>query len=196
MGRKQKPIIDDLDNGWATVIALDPGGTTGWSVMCVYADSLVDDEVSILRSIAHRAHGQINGTERQQCTDILDLIAAWPYAAVVIESFTLRKFTMSSELLSPVRIGAVIEYALWRGGLGVMPAGRPLFWQSPALAKKTATDERLREWKLWERDGEQHARDADRHAITFLRSAKGRTRIRAAAWPWRYDKNGNMKEDV
>lgn len=186
----------DADNGWVTVVAIDPGGTTGWSVMCVEADALVDPDVSILRSIAHRATGQVDlGNEDAHAAQLVELLAAWPLAAVVIEDFTLRTFKMSRELLSPVRLTAKIEYVLYQGLEDCEPAGRRVFKQQPSQAKSTATDERLRQWGLYIREGGmEHARDADRHAITFLRRAKDKPKIRHAAWPHLYDEVGDLLE--
>lgn len=177
---------------WATVIAIDPGGTTGWSVMCVYTDALSDADVSILKSIAHRAHGQVGGDEDEQARILIELIAAWPGCAVVVEDFVLRKYLKGRELLSPVRITAKVEYAVKRGLEDVQTEPR-LWIQSSSLAKSTATDDRLRQWGLYQREGGlEHARDADRHAITFLRRASERTSIRAKAWPHIYAEDGGL----
>lgn len=186
----------DADNGWITVVAIDPGGTSGWSVMCVEADALVDPDVSILRSISHRASGQVaGGNEDLHARELVDLIAAWPLAAVVIEDFQLRTFKQSRELLSPVRLTAKIDYAIWWGMQDCEPPERRAFRQTPALAKNTATDERLKQWRLYIREGGlEHARDADRHAITFLRRAKDKAKLRHAAWPHMFDEDGDLRE--
>lgn len=42
-------------------------------------------------------------------------------------------------------------------------------YQSAAQAKGVVTDKRLKSWGLWV-PGQQHARDAIRHAVTYLRS--------------------------
>lgn len=184
--------FEDHDNGWTTVIALDPGGTTGWSVMCVDVDALSDPDISILKSISHWAQGQVVGPENDQIKSIVDLLAAWPNAAVVIEDFILRKYVQGRELLAPVRITAAVEYVFWRGAEGIGQPGRPVFKQQPSLAMKTATDDRLRTWDLYLRDGNEHARDATRHAITFLRRASERPQLRHRAWPGWYDTDGDM----
>ena len=162
--------------------------------MCVEADSLVDPDVSVLRSIAHRASGQITaGNEDEHAEEIVGLIAAWPNAAVVIEDFTLRTFKMSRELLSPVRLTAKVEYAMFHGLQGCEPKHRRVFKQQPSMAKSTATDERLKQWGLYIREGGlEHARDADRHAITFLRRAKDKARVRHAGWPHMFDEHGDL----
>lgn len=179
---------------WATVIALDPGGTTGWSVMSVYPDALSDPDVSVLKSITHHAHGQIGGNEDDQADELGDLIAVWPGSTLVIESFTLRKFTQGAELLSPVRITAKVDYIIHSGSRGV--DHHPRQWrQEPSLAKRTATDQRLKDWGLYQREGGlEHARDADRHAITFLRRATSSKQLRHGSWPHLFDKHGRLVE--
>lgn len=180
------PEEDDDLTPWTTVVALDPGGTTGWSVLAVHPESLVDVEIPILANIEHWAQGQSVGHEHKQEAELVELLDAWPDAAVVIERFVLRKMLRGEELLSPVRITAVLEFELSK-------SGRVAFKQQPSEAKGTATDDRLRAWSLYRREGgEEHARDATRHGITFLRRAKERPKLRHMAWPQRYDEKGEL----
>ena len=189
------PRYFDLDNGWATVISIDPGGTTGWSVMCVEPDCLAEADVSVLASIVHYTSGQVDGNENDQAEALVGLISAWPNAAVVVENFTLRTFKQSRELLSPVRITAKIDYVMHRGIEDVHPAGRRIWLQEPSMAKSTATDARLKEWGLYRREGgEEHARDATRHGITFLRRCSDRPALRHKAFPQLYAADGSLVE--
>jgi len=189
------------DTPYITAIWLDPGGTTGWCVMSVLPEALSDPDMRILDNIYHWTSGQIVGPEPDQADEIAELITAWPGALVGIESFELRQFRKDRDLLSPVRIGAMVEWAALRGGGAGVRADAPpavVEWQSPSLAKKTASDDSLKEWGLYRREGgEEHARDATRHAITFYRRCKsgaqgskaGETRarhLRARAWPYRF----------
>lgn len=209
---------DSIDD--PVVVAFDPGGITGWSVMMVEKDCLIDPKVKILSSIKHWAHGQIdcgahmgggpaggnglaNGIsdgESRGVHEMLKLVSMWTGGngiAVVIEDFIIRQYNMSREFLAPVRVTAGVEYGLWLNGLCAGGSGvGGVLKQSPSEAKSTATDERLKDWGLYERDGGmQHARDADRHAITFLRKAKGSgsrsmatkgERLRQTLWPGLY----------
>ena len=43
----------------------------------------------------------------------------------------------------------------------------PQVTQGAGIAKKFATDEKLKDWGMWQR-GERHARDAIRHGVYFL----------------------------
>lgn len=187
----------DVDNGWATVIALDPGGTTGWSVLCVEQDALSDPDVSILKSIAHKAQGQVDLADEDEHVGVLiELLAAWPFAAVVCEDFILRKYVTGRELLSPVRITAKVEYVFKRGLEGIDPPGRRIWLQQPGMAMNTATDARLKAWGLYiSAGGMVHARDATRHAITFLRRCGDKPALRHAAWPMTYGVDGSIEEE-
>lgn len=189
MGKRN--VVEDTceTSGWASVVALDPGGTTGWSVLMVHPEALCEPDVPVLANIEHFVQGQFTGEEDEQARQIMELIECWSDAAVVIEDFTLRTFRMDAELLSPVRITAKVEFGLkfWEGLGGWQRPRIRVFKQQPALAMRTATDARLKEWRLYSAEGaQQHARDATRHGITFLRRAKEKPTLRAEAWPALY----------
>jgi hypothetical protein len=189
-----------------TVISIDPGGVTGWSVMEVHPEALVDTDVSILDNILNRDNGQVRAMpvegpkkpkvrelsrEERACVRAIlnDVILRYPNAAVVIEDFILRRASMDRELLSPVRLTAALEWAI-----DDLPERYELFRQTPAEAKQLATDDRLKNWGLYQRaGGMQHARDADRHSITFLRKAKYSGGVRGEAWPHIYTPDGSLR---
>ena len=172
------------------VVAVDPGGVTGWSVIQVHPEALSDPAIPILANIEHWSHGQIkspaNDTDEQDCvTELVGIVKQWPGCSVLMEDFILRMFSMGRELLAPVRLNAMFAYAL-RTELGMEVTHR----QQPSEAKTIATDIRLKEWGLYEREGGlEHARDADRHAIVWMRKAKDPVRgpaRRALWWPHLY----------
>lgn len=163
-----------------TVVSVDPGGTTGWSVISVHPDALVDPDVAILDNIVHWTHGQFSGDENAQASEVLGLIDSFPGCCVVIEDFILRTSNGGREVLSPVRITARIEFGLYVGG-GLVPS----FRQMPSEAKSVATDARLRDWGFYERKGGlEHARDADRHGLVWLRKCKQHQWMPAQCWPY------------
>lgn len=176
------PVVDEDDgHDYPTVITLDPGGTTGWTVMMVHPDCLTDPDVSILANIMHHEQGQFDGPEVEQAIQIIDLFDAWDTAAIVCEDFQLR--TIAAEL-SPVRIRAMLELHLFREP----DEGRSIFLQMPSMATGTMTDARLKDWKLY-RPGQEHARDSLRHALMFLRRCTDPNqgaRLRKLAWPHIY----------
>lgn len=181
------------------VLALDPGGTTGWTILTCDPRALLPEGPSVLRSVQRWYIGQVDcgstkgnlgnspyagistAGESAGAAVLGRLARNWPGAAIVVESFILRQFSKDQDLLSPQRITAKFEQYLWLDG-------RDYFTQQPSEAKTSATDERLREWGFYTSEGGlRHARDATRHALTFLRRASqpGRkaAELRAAAWP-------------
>lgn len=184
------------------IIAIDPGGTTGWSFMSIRPEALIEQDVAVLDNIILHTHGQVdcggggnvggaNGDsynlENAGISDLIWFMRENPGAFVIIEDFVLRQMNQARHLLSPVRIGKVLEWWLYT-------QGRNYTYQSVSLAKTTASDERLKIWKgrscpdgMYFKDGLQHARDADRHILTFLRRArevgvKG-DKLRQESWP-------------
>lgn len=201
--RRRGYIVDDeISYDAATIVAIDPGGTTGWSLISVHPGCLTESDANILDNIHHHQHGQVDcGSHRGNLAtslhsgistdgefsgvyDLTKFIRQWPVAAVVIEDFTLRQLRMDRELLSPVRITAALGYNLWKDG-------RDYHVQTPTDAKRVCTDERLKNWGLYDPTGGMvHARDADRHAILFLRKCKAKKAFRELAFPHLYGERG------
>lgn len=182
------------DKLWAdpTVFAVDPGGTTGWSVLSVRPEALADPKVLILANITMWQHGQVDClTDELWGVSILQEIAMTvPGSVVLVEQFVIRRFDQKEDFLSPVRITAAFDYALRTR------AGVRTYRQQPSEALRTCTDARLKEWGLYEREGGMgHARDADRHGVLWLRKAKdpkqGRVR-RHEWWPHIYNEDGSI----
>lgn len=190
--RSKGPVWNSLPPS-VEIIGLDPGGTTGWAYMNVAPEALIDPNERILDNIILHSHGQVDCTgflETTGTSDIIRLLSQYPGAFVVIEDFIPRQLNQSREFLSPVRIGAVLRWWL-------SIKGRNFTFQMPSEAKTTATDDRLHAWKgksvprgLYQDDKMVHARDADRHVITFLRKAIGKSDKqqdqREFAWPHLY----------
>jgi hypothetical protein len=146
--------------------------------MQVHPLALVDSEFPILTNIIYNESGQFVGEEPVQALRFISLINGWTGAHVVLEDFVLRQFNQDKDLLSPVRITAMIEYGMFEKRLGVSSR------QQPSEAKNVATDDRLKAWGLYRSEGaQQHARDAVRHAITWMRKCKQDPKLRAECWP-------------
>lgn len=194
-GRKRRTFVDKdpLNVTVAPVIALDPGQTTGWSLMLANPEALIDPESKVLENITTHHHGQVSSLldesthtdgESIAVDDLWSLIEQWPEAAIVMEDFVIRMNDRSRQFLSPVRIMARMDYLLWKHG-------RFAFRQSPADAKNTCSDVRLKEWGFYDSyGGLNHARDADRHALLFLRKCKQNVTMRQNAWPHLFGQGG------
>jgi hypothetical protein len=160
---------DDADQ--YVVVALDPGGTTGWCVIGVHPDAMSGDpQVKILDNVEFWTAGQFVGNEDDQCDEVVELIEAWPSARLVTELFTLRSRVTSPEIFALERMNAILRWAI---------RPRYMVFQQPSLAMTTITDERQKEMGFWI-PGQEHARDATKHALTFLKRQRDR-QIKAAA---------------
>ena len=147
------------DDGYQ-VIAIDPGGTTGWALFQVHPEAMGGDpELRALDNVEFWTAGQFYGKQDDQIDEILELVHSWPNARLVTEDFILRQL---NAVLSPVEINAILRREV-----------RPRYWvKQPAnLALTTVTDDRQKAWGFWV-PGQEHARDAVKHAITFLKRRK------------------------
>lgn len=172
------------------LIAIDPGGTLGFSILVLPRrftdlDILdVDFEVALRRKVMWQ-HGEIytRRDENQAMYVVGKMLEEWPSAAVVLESFVLRpqRREKGEEMISPVRQIAVIKHHLWRWGR--------MCFEQDASFKATMNDDRLHALNVYQRvGGLEHARDADRHALMFLRRIISGTVDRTTVWPHIYQK--------
>lgn len=175
VGRRDEP--EDL--GPAVVVcSYDPGETTGWCVWRAPVATLIGQGTRRTLARSKWALGQIRASEAalragEGDSDMVDKmleIGRWAYEefvheddefVFVYEGFKLRMMSMDDNLLAPVRVNAIFRDRMRGKGL-------QLYQQQPGEAKRVITDARLKEWSVY-KPGMQHARDAERHAILFLR---------------------------
>ena len=138
-------------NTMATILSLDPGGTTGYAVFDV-----VENEFPELLK-----RGQIVGGLKGFIDFVDDVIDNMLIDLVVCESFTLREGIYGADL-SPVSIIGALE--------GMYGKVIPIVYQEPKL-KPLCDDARLKKMGL-HIPGKPHANDAVRHAVIYLRNNK------------------------
>ncbi len=151
------------------VVALDPGGTTGWAVYC--------DEVA--ERDAKRAHspqlflpgfycGEFRKSNHHE--ELFDWLAFEHThdTTVVCESFEFRQNRQRDNinLMSKEYIGVTKLFG--------QTHAVPVVFQTAALGKGFVTDQKLKAMSLWS-PGNKHAMDAMRHLVYFLINKKGRT---------------------
>lgn len=158
-------------------MSFDQGGTTGWSIFGVYMECLRSDDYKILDNIEFWSAGELVGPETNQVEQMLTMAANWPDAHLLLEGFQLRQLTGGSEMLSPVRMEAAFRFGLARDA-----PDRQYIIQLPQLAMETMTDERLQAAGIWV-PGKEHAVDAIRHNLTWLRRAKQIMTVRTSQFP-------------
>lgn len=202
------PDLEDEDYDYEgpnlVVFALDPGITTGWAALKVPVGRLLAVGATRTLSRCRWRHGQIlrsaiggTGALAQAASDSKHVDEIFGHIAHVydefvfnpaeneewegdifvyaIEHFQLRMMSMDSNLLAPVRVEERFLDRLWTRGVTT-----PIFQQSPSDAKRVVTDDRLKDWGMYDRNSGPHARDADRHAILFLRKFSDSSALRAS----------------
>ena len=154
------------------IIALDPGGTTGWCASTFKAKHLSTIKqyglAALDREILAVKWGEFKGSENTQIDRICTMVETGIDSGevdeiiILIEGFILRQKRKDPSLLAPVRVTAKVDYAnhrYWQ---------LPLVYQQPSLAKTAMPNARLKRYKMYAR-GMPHARDATRHNVTLVR---------------------------
>lgn len=146
------------------VVSFDPGGTTGWAVFSVHEIAMLDPEYPILSNVDFWQAGQFSGPLNSQASEMVGLAEAWDEADLVCEDFLLKAFLPGREVLDPVRLNAIFEFAV---------SPRPVSYQMPGLALGSITDDRLKDMGYYNPlIGKEHARAAVKHALVWLRRRK------------------------
>ena len=142
------------------ILSFDPGGTTGFAIL-----GYDKSDVWLIES------GQI--------PDGLDGFIEWwieteidpTEFTLVCESFSLREGIHGVNLAPCYVIGA----------LQALSIGEKVYYQSPTF-KGFCDNEALRSLDMWIK-GQQHARDAIRHAIAYLRTKERHIPTLKKGWP-------------
>lgn len=177
MSRTYK-ALDDCDT---VIVGIDPGVTTGLSVIAFRSDNIpmpADIEHWGSDQISYGGSGNAediveirNGNVEQEICDkiakeIHSLATQWRGRKVIvaIEDFIVRQQNSTREFLAPVRITAGIVQEIYRN------PNVKIVYQTPADGKGVCTDARMDKWGYTIRtQKDRHSRDADRHAILCLR---------------------------
>lgn len=170
------------------VIGIDPGGTTGWCRITVPRTSIFpgtsvfeDDP----REIHEWDYGAFVGPEAKQAVEIARLARetqSLDYGigpAILPEAWDQEPSFKSTdpEALSPCRIGAMLTLLHYQGQMG----DSTLNFQSRTMAMRTATDERLKSWRIYVEH--KDIRAATKHAITGVRRAAEDYAFAKMLWP-------------
>lgn len=168
------------------MIGIDPGVTTGLSVMIVSdlregVEGVMawgSDQLSYGGSgnVRDLYEGDRSFPEQEISEKIAQGILRWgKYNEVylAIEDFIIRQHNSTRDFLAPVRITSGILQAIHKKGVEVN-----LVFQSPSDAKGTCTDDRMDSWGFpIKTQKDRHSRDADRHSILLLRKFMADPRV-------------------
>lgn len=160
---------------WPRVLWFDPGKVTGWCVVWFDPGVILDRSVPLQSGLLAWKAGFLAGPENVQARVMRQMVKVigGPGLCVGAESFVIRQMNMSHEFLSPVRLNARLEFLLDDGVQEQDGEKRRRFlhFQTPADAKSTLTDGRLRALRMYT-PGPEHARDATRHAVLHVRKMR------------------------
>lgn len=166
------------------LMAFDPGGTTGWSFICLPLEAFVLKDISkILQHARFWKHGQVDCSDVNRGAFVIrkNLIDRWPTAALVFESFQIYPGGRKVDL-TPVEFNAIVGHHLWI-------RKRTRHWQQPSMAKRM-TNERMKDLKVYTRvGGLEHARDADRHVVMTIRRCLENKGMKERLWPHEFANN-------
>lgn len=168
------------------VIGIDPGVTTGLSVMIV--SELREGVEGVMAwgsdQISYGGSGNVRdlyeGDESFPEQEISDKIAQgilrwgkYNEVYLAIEDFIIRQHNSTRDFLAPVRITSGVLQAIYKKGVEVK-----LVFQSPSDAKGTCTNDRMDSWGFpIKTQKDRHSRDADRHSILLLRKFMADPRV-------------------
>ena len=189
IGRKEWEHATD-ENTSVALLAFDPGGITGWSMVTTTIGKIMDPTIQAAQVPTAWWHGQIDCTARDKKQvfwreaeaegvaqmERLYEDAPGVHVGVVIEDFLIRRFDKSRPFLSPVRLSSAFDQLMFDRGV----------WtdrQMPSDAMTAITDARLKAWDFYVADGLGHARDADRHMLLFIRRLRSKASLRAKVFP-------------
>lgn len=185
------------------LVTFDPGGTIGWAHIIIDCRAFSRPEHKVLRWLKTWDCGEFEGTEFDQCQEASRLIwrakfGDMPYNTTtdvvsagltrddfVSEDFELMQTIGGKNLLSPVRINAVLDYECKRWGLELNLQRRSM--------RTSVTPERLEMYgfkppgRRWTKSSKgKDAFAAMQHAVVWLRRVKEQTRGR----PWKLSDGG------
>lgn len=143
------------------IIALDPGGTTGWAM---WQDTPFGNAAQFDGLWSNITCGQLGPEPHHLALYELHEHMCTEHYTIVDESFQFRQMDndrTGTNLISREYIGISRLFAAQR------PREVQYLQQSPAQAKGFVSDEKLQIMGLWV-PGQRHARDALRHLVFFL----------------------------
>lgn len=163
------------------LLAVDPGGTIGWARFAVDRHAFSRPENKVMANLRHWDCGELSGTEHEQLVCLVGIMQQMMYGAmpytpdtqVVAEDFELSQLIGGANLLSPVRINAVLHWEAVRLGAKFHTQKRSM--------RTGITRERLRLFGFTRKSYRKDEFAAMQHGVTWLR----RLKIASTRVPWK-----------
>jgi hypothetical protein len=200
-----------------TVIAFDPGETTGWARLSVSASILAREpngptgydhaplhlcltkvnygEIDCRAVISDSAENEVHKHaglnvygESKGVVEMIGMFERESYSVAVIEDFVLDPRKATMGRDLLTPVRIISSFSY---GMWCLGRDSDIFVQNRSPVKTTCTDDRLKRWGLYDRNSGPHARDAVRHGYYFLRNCRGDSgnarELRWRAWPNIFD---------
>jgi hypothetical protein len=168
---------EDEITWWPRVMWVDPGVVSGVSIIWFHPAALYAG-VSTTKCILAWWESYLRGPEDDQTcqlTEIVKQIGGPSGLAIGVETWIMQQMNQSQDFLSPVRLRAKIEYALYKGlreNDGQIRR-RTIQGQSASEAKNAINDQRLKLMGMYT-PGPDHVRDSTRHCVLWIRKLRNR----------------------
>lgn len=150
------------------IVALDPGGTTGWAM---WQDRPLMEDAGLWN---YFTIGQMGPEPHHE--DLYASLELWHVSdyTIVCESFEFRQ--------GKQRHNIVLDSKEYIGVVKLLQQQRniPVVFQTAALGKGFVTDDKLKVMGLWY-PGKKHAMDAMRHLIYYMVTKRGHKDL-IASW--------------
>lgn len=117
------------------IVTFDPGGVIGWAHLVIDFRAFLTPRAKVLANLLDWDTGEFNGTEHDNIRECMSLVrnaryGEMPYHAktdVVSEDFQLTQMVGGHNLLSPVRVNAMLEWECAKvGGVNFILQNRAL----------------------------------------------------------------------
>lgn len=176
------------------LVSFDPGGIIGWAHFIIHCRAFSRPEHTVLGNLQSWDCGEFSGTETEQLTAAIALISRahfqpMPYTTrtkVLSEDFSLTQLIGGKELVSPIRINAVLDWECRKQGLELElqdPTQRTQITPDRLLAMGFEPPGRKRRWSP--HGAGKDAFSAMQHGVTKLRRIKQASMSR----PWKLSDN-------
>jgi hypothetical protein len=164
------------------IVTFDPGGVIGWAHLVIHYNAFITPQAKVLANLIRWDTGEFYDTEHANIQQCISLVRAARYGEmpfhskthVVTEDFELTQIIGGHNLLSPVRINAILEWE-------VAKIGGVHFAYQKRQMRTNITRERLKMTGLKPKGKDSFA--ALQHAIVWARLIKAQANER----PWKLE---------